>query len=354
MSNTQYPTYFRSAGQVNSWYAWGAIHEPTDNNPSGEFYDSRTTPIIYNHIQDIHDAGFNVLVIDHTNNVDNGWIGDGVDAIVGQIENWNDNLGAGEHKMYYCIAVGAWRYFSDDPEFFEYEAGVVWDDWTSASDCYYEIDSSPVLLNFAQYPADISKWEDYAGDKSGTNHFTVRWLFNMPDLSTSAYENSYGWAFYQEDGNPTGTEVMGVMPGWDNHANTSVTRNVGEYYRGQWYRVLDYGPNSVVVNSFNDFWERTATEAAYSATTEKWVDYNNNRDDDFYWVMTEEYNQLYMNNVIYIGSYIQENGSDNYYVITTTSFTLAGTMTASPPSYAPVLLVGSNFRSTFDGTRDNK
>jgi hypothetical protein len=108
------------------------------------------------------------------------------------------------------------------------------------------------------------------------------------------------------------------------------------------------------VNSFNETWEHTSVEPSYHMIdqfvanrlfTKPWTDYYGDRMDDFYWIMTKQYNQLFMNDILYVGSYFQEYGDSTVYKVTTKGIIKQSAL----PVMAPVLLLPAGFRKHFKG-----
>jgi gliding motility-associated-like protein len=173
-------------------------------------------------------------------------------------------------------------------------------------------------------------------------------------LDLPKYANAYGWPVLNKSGNPVGDEVMDVMPGFWN-GSTAVSRDQGELYRSLWLRVLQNKPKSIWLNSYNETWEHTSVEPSYMypsaaaanpSVLRSWTDYYGKRMDDFYWVMTKQYNRLFMYKELFKDSYLQEDQSSAIYVVKENSIDAYGT---AKPSMAPVLLVPKGFVAAFTG-----
>ena len=78
-----------------------------------------------------------------------------------------------------------------------------------------------------------------------------------------------------------------------------------------------------------------------------WNDYYGQRMDDFYWLMTRQYNRLFMYKELFKNSYLQECQSDSIYVVKDSSIDYYG---KTNPHMAPVLVVPQGFISNFKGT----
>ena len=84
-----------------------------------------------------------------------------------------------------------------------------------------------------------------------------------------------------------------VMPGWNNMKGaTPVPRNAGRWYEASWDVVLreKKAPRIILINSFNEYAERTAVWTCDSSRTEeaddRWLDADGKPADDMYWRMT--------------------------------------------------------------------
>ncbi|HVU53882.1 MAG TPA: FG-GAP-like repeat-containing protein [Puia sp.] len=342
---------------ADTWTTWGNDYQPQVPGHTGT-YDSGDSTINDIQLKEMHDAGFTYIMFDITNGV-NAWVDDRAKQFIHRITYWNQHLTAGEHKMYYCISMGGSRGAPTTDAavtIIESESQRTWTEFYSIdSASYYNLNGKPLLIHFVEWPANSNAVINYTGSVPHPYYdkFTIRWMYNAI-YDSAAYSNAYGWPIYNMFGNPAGTEVMDVNPGFWN-GGTGSPRNQGFLYRSQWERVLQYNPPSVWLNSFNESWEHTAVEPSYIPRTNTmdnasmdsmWTDYYNDRMDDFYWVMTRQYLRLYMYNQLYLNSYVQENGSADVYKVTACSFVYQGSM----PHMAPVLLVPSGFKSSFNGT----
>ena len=345
------------AALTDTWTTWGNDYQPQVPGHPGT-YDSGDSTINDIQLKMMHDAGFTYIMFDITNGV-NAWVDDRARQFIHRISNWNQHLTTGQHKMYFCISMGGSRTAPTTDSavtVIEAESKRTWTDFYQQDpSSYYLLNGKPLLVHFVQWPANSNAVINYTGPVAHPyyNMFTIRWMYNAI-YDSAAYSNAYGWPIYNMFGNPTGTEVMDVMPGFWN-GGTGSARNQGFLYRSQWERVLQYNPPSVWLNSFNESWEHTATEPSYLPSTNTmdnssmdstWTDYYGTRMDDFYWVMTRQYNRLYMYNQLFLNSYVQENGSADVYKVTACSFVYQGSM----PHLAPVLLVPAGFKSSFTGT----
>ena len=60
----------------------------------------------------------------------------------------------------------------------------------------------------------------------------------------------------------SGLKVAGVFPGYDDNRGMVISREGGELYRRQWQRLLDFQPDVVFINTWNEWHEGTSIELA--------------------------------------------------------------------------------------------
>jgi hypothetical protein len=344
------------AVMTDTWNVWGNDYEPQLPGHVGT-YDSGDSTINDIQLKMMHDAGFTYIMFDLTNGV-NPWVDNRAKQFIQRIKKWNANLTSGKHKMFFCVSMGGSRAASGTDaamSVIESESAWAWNDfYLPNQDEYYQLNGKPLLVHFVEWTTNSNAIINYTGGVAHPNYnkFSIRWMYNAI-YNDTIYSNAYGWPIYNKYGNPPGNEVMDVMPGFWN-GGTGSPREQGDLYRSQWLRVLQYNPASVWLNSFNESWEHTAVEPSYikatntldnAAMDSTWTDYYGDRMDDFYWVMTKQYNRLFMYDQLFDGSYIQEYGHAEVYKVTGCSFVYQGTM----PHQAPVLLVPDGFRSNFSG-----
>lgn len=334
---------------LNTYEAWGADYEPM-----GGTYDAGDTLVHMRQLEMIHDAGFTYITLDITNGY-HDWIDSRAKSLMNSIRKWNSNLKEGQHKLYVNIALGKTRRLKDPVEIknkFEKECERAWKEFYSPyKDIFYCLKGKPLVIHML----DANGWK-CVNDLSNMNKgyagkLCNRWM-DGTQQGTKGKPNTYGWLIPGEYGNEVDKEMMPVMPGFLNKY-TYWPRNNGEQYRTQWLKVLENMPESVWLNSFNETWEHTSVEPShfindsFSAHIDlkPWKDYYGNKYDAFYWDMTLQYNQLFMNNVLYMDSYIQEKGSDVIYKVDKKGFIKQNAM----PVMKPVLLVPVDFCKNFNG-----
>lgn len=339
---------------TDNWDAWGNDYTPQLPGHEG-IYDAGDPVIDDEQIRMIHDAGFTYIMLDITNGK-NGWVDGRARRLIERIRHWNSQITGQQHKMYFCISMGGSRGLNGQAaaDVCEEESRRTWEEFYQPyQDAYYLMDGKPLLIHFVWEPENSRDVQDHAKGLVNYHKFTIRWMYNKI-LDSPSYANGYGWPVLNMSGNPVGEEVMDVMPGFWN-GSTSVARDHGEFYRSLWLRVLQHKPQSVWLNSYNETWEHTCVEpswmypsaaAEYPDILQAWTDYYGKRMDDFYWVMTREYNRLFMYDELFRGCYLQEDESSMIYVVKEHSIEAYG---MAKPSMAPVLLVPKGFVTEFAG-----
>ena len=337
----------KMAAEYNTWDTWGNPYTPALGR-----YDAGDPAVLDEQIRWIHDAGFTYLMLDITNG-NNPWVDNRAKKLIERVQYWNANLSGNQHKMYFCIAMGSSRGLDDAAAVIrcEDESRRTWEEFYEPyKDAYYHQGDKPFMVHFVEFPPNRDNLLNNEQSMPFFQKFTVRWMFNRVE-DEAAYRNTYGWPLLFKNANPVGDEVMAVSPGfWNGVGNLiDVARERGDFYRSLWMRVLKYNPASVWVNSFNESWEHTSVEPARLDATvaaehpdilQVWTDYHGQPMDDFYWVMTKQYNRLFMYRELFDGSYLQEENSNTIYVVRQDTLIDNG---ESLPHMAPVLLVPKGF-----------
>ena len=278
--------------QFDTWNAWGI--ESTPLLPDGSFgrYDSLNESVMQFHLEKMSEAQIDFIIMDQTNRIDadNGYINKRSLAMAKKIKQYNDS---GARPVRYCSAIGAVQWDRNGATI-EQEARMLWERYVTQDfggekyHMYYE--GKPLLIVYGD-AEDI--WNSYTGDKTYGNKFTIRFAGNN---STPGY---WGWAY--DKGVQWHPEVTVVMPGWHNRAgHAPVNRNYGETYKKFWRKVLNEpeSPRFIVINSFNEYAERTAVFPAVISDDaregDKWyTDENRVQDPYMYWNMTVDYIQKF-------------------------------------------------------------
>jgi len=337
---------------TDTWTAWGNEYIPQVPGHIGT-YDASDPVINDQQIKMMHDAGFTYIMLDITNGR-NAWVDDRAKRFVERIAHWNSQLGGNQHKMYFCISMGGSRGNKGQAaaDICEAESKRTWEEfYLPYRDHYYNMNGKPLLIHFVEQPVHSEDIKTFESKMPHFSKFTVRWMYNeIKDRPENV--NAYGWPILEKNGNPAGNEVMNVSPGFWNGL-VGASREQGELYRHQWLRVLQHKPQSIWLNSFNETWEHTSVEPSHIVPAPNttnfvstWTDYYGHRMDDFYWIMTKQYNRLYMYGELFKGCYLQEDGSNDIYVVNNQSLDKYG---SNKPHMAPVLLVPKGFVNSFKG-----
>ncbi len=292
------PGQYASGLEVNSWEYWDMGYRPLVGGSAG--YDSSDPALVDTHLHMLADAEIDFVIVDLTNNVGAQPMLDGATNLCRRISAWNSV--PGHRPVRYSIAVGGLQ-FSSDPLSVEQEAQFVRqhfvDDATCGGDNYYRHQGRPMLTSYSSWE-QRQAWEQWPGDKSASSAFSVMFADGaVPRLGGApippAYYPQYvGWGM--PEGALPNSEVMVVMPGWNNHLGAFVSRTLdgdpaGFFVERGWERVLAAKPKMVVINSFNEFAEQTGIEPADTsrqrAGEEAWVSAG------LYWELTRDYISLY-------------------------------------------------------------
>jgi hypothetical protein len=304
--------YYPSAPEYNSWQTWDMRVYPRTGGVFRQ-YDSAETVVIDEHLQMIHDAGIDFLIIDVTNDVARDWLTRRALAVIARIRQWNRSH---SDPLYYAIAIGP-TVLPRTLEDLENQARLVWQrlyvDSTSGLDgaSYLHLNDPTDGLNKPllvvedgirqQHSTDLIRRGEWAG------RFTIKWWGAVREQSVAPAEwgDYYGWVFY--DGALPNADAMHVQPG---HVNATgricrfypsdstscplsrvpapVSENTlaGAWYTEfNWERVLAADPAMVIINSFNEYGEETALAPADTGRSlgEKWYNPQGRLDPDYYW-----------------------------------------------------------------------
>ncbi|MDB4929291.1 MAG: Hemolysin-type calcium-binding protein [Myxococcaceae bacterium] len=290
---------------LNTWEAWNLRYLPRTLG-AYRTYDSGEAAVIDEHLGMLGRAGVDFLLLDETNSldVDGGYIKARALAVCARIAA---RRAADPATPRYALGVGAIQY-THDPASLEAEAGAVWAEFVQGAACggaanHAYLNGKPLLVVYAEL-GDRRRWEAWAGDKSRSARFTVRWMQGIlgtagagqcqfpgganpggpiPTADRGLY---FGWGVL--NGTLSNATTMVVMPGWNNHRGCRVGRDGGAFYRAQgWDPTLRSDPEVAVINSFNEYAEETAVAptdtSAVAAPTEAWSD------PDLYWNLTVSY-----------------------------------------------------------------
>ena len=277
------------SNRFDTWGAWSIDFTPLLPNGTFGYYDSKDDEMIRFHLEKLSEAQIDFIIMDQTNNidVDGGYINERSLAVARYIKTYNDSE---TRPVRYCSAIGGIQW-SQNAKTIEDEAEMLWRRYCEqdfgGEKYHYYLDGKPLLIVYGDGAERM--WAEYDGDKTYADKFTIRWADNN---STPGY---FGWAY--DKGPVWDGGVTVVMPGWHNRAgHAPVNRKYGETYKKFWQNILDaeYRPRLIVINSFNEYAERTAVFPAVSnektANADKWYkDRSKTEDPYMYWDMTVSY-----------------------------------------------------------------
>ena len=272
------------------------FYKPLLKDESYGRYSSGDAAMLDYHLEAIADAEIDFIIMDQTNDIDNGdgSLNENSLLTAQKIKEWND---AGNRPIKYCSSIGAYAELTGDFSIIESEAKKLWERYVEApwgTEEYHEyVDGKPLMVIF---PMSQEQGDAYDGDKTYANKFTIRFAFGH------AYEPGY-WGWVMPKGTLVTEDVACIIPSWFkfNHPYEKVYREKGSTYKKNWETLLasDVVPRFVVINSFNEYAEHTAV---YTADTsdfpddypiEQWIDGEGNKAPSLYWDMTKAYIQKY-------------------------------------------------------------
>lgn len=293
---------------LNTWEAWNIKSRPLTLG-SYRTYDSQEIGVIDEHLKLLSEANIDFMILDLTNNidVDEEYIKQRAQVVSQRIAVWNAD--SSHNPIKYAIAVGGMQ-FNGQPETLEQEADKVWHQFVNyiGADNYFHLDGKPLLISYSSYQQRNS-WTKANINKSKTNNFNLQWAQGaVPDIenkkqvpSALEYNSYFGWAYPQ--GSLENDKVMVVMPNWNNglggYVPANENNNHGDFYQTKgWDRVLAQKPQMVVINSFNEFLEKTAI---VQADTSALPSNEQLSSPSVYWNITVNNNAKYKGIKIYKG-----------------------------------------------------
>ncbi len=155
----------------------------------------------------------------------------------------------------------------------------------------------------------------------------------------------YGWVFNE----PTiiDTKVMGAMPGWSTahlgRDTTPILREGGNLFIREWLKAIKQNPETIIINSWNDFAEETAIEPATrtNSDAELWADSYGTECPSFYYELAKAYSLLRWG--LQIDSYVREETDTQVFHVTASGLAYQPTM----PVCHPVLFVPDGYLAQF-------
>ena len=277
-------------GPHNFWFDHNISYLPYLSTGTFGYHDTYDESEIRLHLREIGNQDIDFLIFDQTNNL-YSFINDRTKSTVRYLNSYNSN----HDNIYYVNAVGGFHFtqnFDSEEEqaaSIENEAKAIWEQYVNDPELgkyQYYYNGKPVLVLYGDRGEQI--WNNYSGSKEYGNKFHI---FYADNKNTPGY---WGWA-------PTtpvqSDKAMVVMPGWRNEngdppvKREKINIDDGDTYRRYWDAVInrDNYPEFVIINSFNEYAERTAIwisdTSQVTPEVDRWSSY------DLYW----EINRFYMN-----------------------------------------------------------
>ncbi|TXD57029.1 hypothetical protein ES044_15940, partial [Polaribacter sp. IC066] len=282
---------------ANTWQAWDMDYLPISKTKGYYQYDNLDEDIVDEHIEMIVDAGIDFVIFDQTNNLyaDGRYILNRAEKFIERVQIWN-NAHAVSKQLKYSFAIGGSQ-FNNNINTLINEANIVYDDYYSKdpNNYYTTAENKPLISNYAS-KANRQTWLASGNLNGIKSKFDLQWIqgeIDEPGL--------YGWA-NTPSGPVADPNVMVVMPAWRNKINSSgdTPRNNGAYYLNSWAKVIEVAPKTVIINSFNEYAERTALAPSGLTTpfgdlndNEKWRNTAGEIDDYFYWRETVRFIKIF-------------------------------------------------------------
>ena len=298
-------SFWDHSGRLSSTYAGDPIYyRPL--LPDGTYgkYKSVDEKVINFHLQEMADAQIDFIIMDQTNNIDNGTLNTASVKVAKTIWKWNDV--AGNRTIKYCSGIGAYA-TKDNMAHIESEAQKLYEryiqkDWGTEEDHVY-VDGKPLLIIYNDYFTE-AEWKSYQKSHNTPycDKFTIRFAKGHVRQGQKGY-----WGWVMADGPQINEEIAVMMPGWykvakegDGFGNSNlpyVYRNRGKFYEDSWKTLLksDIVPDFVVINSFNEYAEHTAVFTAKTDLfpsnygIERWLDSSGKENPSLYWDLTKQY-----------------------------------------------------------------
>ena len=298
-------SFWDTSGRKSSTYPGDPIYyRPL--LPDGTYgkYRSSDNAVINFHLQQISDAQIDFIIMDQTNNIDNGTLNAVSIKVAKAIHAWNKE--SGNRQLRYCSGIGAYA-TKDNMEHIESEAKKLYEryiskDWGTSKDHVY-VDGKPLLIIYNDYFTE-SEWKAYQKSHSTPycDRFTIRFAKGHVRNGQKGY-----WGWVMPEGPQINEDVAVMMPGWYKirregegfgGANLPyVYRNRGKFYEDGWKKLLksDIVPDFVVINSFNEYAEHTGVFTAKTDLfpsnygIERWLDSSGKEKPSLYWDLTKTY-----------------------------------------------------------------
>lgn len=306
-------SFWDTSGRKNATYPGDPIYyRPL--LPDGTYgkYSSLNNEIINFHLKEIADAQIDFIILDQTNDIDNGMLNSASLKTAKLIQAWNKV--EGNRTIKYCSAIGAFA-TKDNMGHIESEAKKLYEryinvkhGWGSPENHVY-VDGKPLMVIFNCVFTE-EEWNEYQAthDTPYCDRFTIRYS------TGHVKEGEKGmWGWCMQDGPQIDEDVAVMMPGWYKIAREGepygkpwhpyVYRQRGKFYADSWKELLQSNivPDFVVINSFNEYAEHTGVFTAKTDLfpanygIERWLDADGKENPSMYWDMTKEYISKFKN-----------------------------------------------------------
>ncbi len=260
-------------GNTGHWLDWARYQ------PLAGYYQSGQGAAFATHLADFAAMKLDFLLLDHTNGVDNdgGDIKKNGEALLATLKA-STTTGVKQ-----AIAGGAplWMGSSPDKTAQQTEDDYVYSTFANPKIASRMLDTSGLPL-FVVYTAP-GAGDDWTDPRFGIGSATGT------SSGASAVMRShglFGWVF--DEPTIVDKRVMGTMPGWSTahlgRATTPILREGGNLFVREWLKAIKENPDTIMINSWNDFAEETAIEPATRtiAGAELWADSYGTECSSFY------------------------------------------------------------------------
>lgn len=286
---------------MNRWEGWNVKYRQEISEGVFGTYDQETdNDVIDYQLSKLTEAGVDFLILDETNNihVDDDALLDAALNIADRIRIWNSD--PSNKSIKYAIAVGEVN-FTNNVQSIESDCDKVYDLFVNTahggSDNYYYVDGKPLVVVYT-WLSQRQDWENWTGDKTESNQFSVRWA-EGPIPHTSEYADYYGWYNTADGPYTSGTETVFVTPRKPND-QTIFAKDL-QFYKDSWETAIQLGTDSIVVGGMDDYTEANAiwptdTSLCDASIQEQWENEGGQFDPYVYWNWTKHYINQYKGN----------------------------------------------------------
>ena len=341
-----------SPGLLNYWESANDHYLPRLANGTYGQYDSSDGTQIDYHLDQMHDAKIDFLILDETNIMDfMSNIKEAAQEVCHRIAakrkidltypQYAIAIGAIQYAKQFtcntsheCSPIGGCTYSSTDNkcimmpltcstdgdcklpgQALEYEAGEVWNEFANnpycgGSDNYFKVGGKPLLVVVAG-PDQIGAWWLWKLSQPSngcSDKFTVKWAaasvgptkgktcdptitcYTPITDNNLTYDSFYGFSSIDSAWTRISSEAMFIQPSWNQNICVcqKVPRSGGDFYKSDWNAVLFAKPKIAIISSYNGYSEDNAVAPTNT-------DFFKGTEDiwpssDYYWNLTKTYN----------------------------------------------------------------